>query len=89
MVNGALDSINNGGPGLSSLGDTFTMLAQWPEEYAAAQKALHRILGDDSDVVATPGPSKRSAGDEVADQGEVRPSKKVKIHREGRRESDQ
>lgn len=46
MVDAALESIKNGGPGMPAIGSPFEMIAQWPEEYCAADEKVEEILAE-------------------------------------------
>lgn len=77
MVDAALQSINNGGPGIPAIGNPFEMIAQWPEEYAAADSKVEEILAERERAAAQSAEPMEDYYDDDQPQGP--PSKRAKL----------
>lgn len=77
MVDVAVDSPDDNGPGQSVVGIPVPMLTQWPAEYVGAHEALQNNEGESSSAVVARESAKRSASDDGEEDAEIsRPSKK-------------
>lgn len=77
MVDAAMESINNGGPGMPAIGSPFDLVAQWPDEYSAAYEKVDKIL-EERARSAKPRPEKiEDYDDDSLPQGPA--NKKVKL----------
>lgn len=90
MVKGALESIDSGGPGMRALGDPFMMVAQWPGEYFAADKAVKEVLAERNRAKGQSA-NKPTATYSDDDQSQEPASKKAKLkyRRDDRRDKVQ
>lgn len=77
MVDAALESIKNGGPGMPAIGSPFEMIAQWPEEYCAADEKVEKILAERQRAAAPSAEPMEDYYDD--DEPQDPPSKRLKL----------
>lgn len=77
MVDAAMESINNGGPGMPAIGSPFDLVAQWPDEYSAAYEKVDRILEERARAAKKTPEKIEDYDDDSLEQGPA--SKKVKL----------
>lgn len=77
MVDAAMESINNGGPGMPAIGNPFDLVAQWPDEYSAAYEKVDKILEERARAAKQRPEKIEDYDDDSLEQGPA--SKKVKL----------